>query len=366
MRSYDHAEKTSPNISKASTGIINSRRSTGLSAHQNGPSLQRSPTDSMLPSQGRRTTGTSAHKNGRPLQRSPTDSMLPSQGRTGTHQSNAIRSTTKKALRRRNTNYGSAPKLEIWQVARACTAAQFYFDPLIVKNGDLDTLFTDGGFGPRTNPTQEGIDDIYEQFSQDSGDVLSVVVSVGTAKKDKTPKNSLKSDALALIDVSSNPDTIHHAIENQPDKSFSYFRLDDREDENGGLDMEFDDWSPRTQRKYRKAEPGSKTLEYIDIAWRKWASETQNINKLRACAKSLVKLRRIRARDEDRWERFATCAEFRCRQRGCPSNDVIYSRKAFRDHVEHEHEHNLDAMDDEIEACRTEWRYPPRQTERHV
>ena len=249
-------------------------------------------------------------------------------------------------------------------MARACTAAPVYFDPLNVKHRDLDILFTDGGFGPRTNPTQEGIDDIYEQFNQDSGDVLNVVVSVGTAKKDKTPKNGLKSDAMALIDVSSNPDTIHHAIENQPNKSFSYFRLDDREDESGGLDMEFDDWSPRSQRRLSKAAPGSKTLEYIDITWRNWASEIHNINKLRACAKSLVNLRRMRARDINRWERFATCAEFRCRKQGCPSSDVFYSREAFRDHLSSEH--TVDSMDDEVEACRTEWRYPSRQATHHA
>ena len=265
------------------------------------------------------------------------------QRRIATDQSNG---TIKKGIKRRHTNYGDATRLEIAQVARAATAAPFYLEPLVVGN---KTVFTDGGQDTRSNPTDEGIQEVEEQFGDGS---LEAVVSIGTAKKAKIAKKSFRSRGLALIDLGSNPEAVHERIENRGG-SYYYFRFNDV----GGLDMDFDDWYPRKKRRFRTTESGAETMKAIEDAWIRWAGKLDTINCLKDCAKVLVDLRRERARDDARWERFATCAEFRCRVRTCPA-DVFYSRAEF---VRHHRQAHPDAAEEDPDECKRQWRYRRRQ-----
>ena len=85
-------------------------------------------------------------------------------------------------------NFGPAAQMEIWQVARAATAAPMYFRELEYQFPSQDPairhFFSDGGFGLTNNPTMLGIQEIEIAFGEDK---VGVILSIGTARADAKP-----------------------------------------------------------------------------------------------------------------------------------------------------------------------------------
>ena len=252
-------------------------------------------------------------------------------------------------------NHGQAQKLEIWEVARAATAAKWFFSPLKIKlpgsGGYL--LFKDGGFGAN-NPTQEAKYELEELYGKGA---IGIVVSVGTARKDEgDPKpsfwNALPGAAKAFAEAATNPENVHETmeIEFRHEIESSYFRINDP----GKLGVEMDEWKPRKTK--GKSISGSRTLRTIEDEFHRWIAETGNQEYLKECATQLVTRRQERMHTA-RWPRFATGARFVCRARRCDQADFL-DRESFAKHLADEHPERPNDNGEEEEACKRHWRYP--------
>lgn len=261
----------------------------------------------------------------------------------------------------RRTNHGPASTLPIWQVARAATAAPFYFKPMRVeKNPDKVMYFTDGGAGPLNNPTQEAIREVAEV---DGPQTIDTVVSIGTSRKGPdvdSEKPGYFSLGLDVIDKGTNPEHVHHTVKELPGKQgyddFAYFRFNDP----NKLKIRFDDWSPRNGKK-----PGYKTIESIRNAFNEWLNEPSppvglsNRASLEFCAKSLVRTRTLRM-SHSKWERFSVCCRFKCGK--CTSGDEILFPDELRAHLVDSHNIARDTAEFEtaLRDCTSEqWLYRP-------
>ena len=263
----------------------------------------------------------------------------------------------RRGKRERDTvNYGKAQQFHIWEVARAATAARFYFEPLkIYMPGSQDCIhFEDGGFSHANNPTTEGTNELEDLYGPNT---VGIIVSVGTARKDDS-KNEKKSlfmtiprETKKFAAIATDPEGAHKHMKRHSKRSnLSYYRLNDP----GRLDVELDEWEPK--RTMFNKTSGSTTLKNIGAAFALWASDTDVGDQLRDCAAALVKCRRSRLKDEDKWERFATGARFTCRARGrCDAADFL-SRKSFREHLLLEHEGWANDQSEQ-EKCKRTWRY---------
>ncbi|KAL8788948.1 MAG: hypothetical protein Q9195_007064 [Heterodermia aff. obscurata] len=263
------------------------------------------------------------------------NTALPSRSNTGRTESGRSGKVTK--VEKSDTNHGKAQQFEIWEVARAATAAKFYFEPLkITIPGSRDhILFEDGGFSDANNPTLLGTQELEDLYGSDS---LGIIVSVGTARKDENKKK--KSFYKTIIWATkkfaakaSYPEAAHKSMKRKAKEvglDFSYHRLNDP----GKLEIELDEWEPRKTGSNKVS--GSTTLDKIETAFNAWAAAEEAVDQLRDCAAALVKCRRSRVKDEDKWERFATGAQFTCRTRRCDDGDFV-SRKTFQEHLLQRH-----------------------------
>ena len=254
-------------------------------------------------------------------------------------------------------NYEKAQQLEVWEVARAATAAKFYFEPLKIENavGGFAN-FTDGGFGTANNPTLTGKQEIEDLNGKSS---IGIVVSVGTARKLKkdakkaTFFSTVPDSAREFANAASDPELIHkymkreHAIFNE----FPYYRLN----EPGGLQTELDEWEPK-RKMYSEKQGGAKTIADIEIALAKWAAKLENVQQLQECAAALVARRKGRTLSTSTWERYATGSHFICRQR-CVIGD-FNDRDQFTRHLKESHNFEEDIeLEEEVKECRRHWRY---------
>lgn len=264
--------------------------------------------------------------------------------------------------RRRETNksitinYGEASQLEVWQVARAATAAKFYFEPLKVENfrGVGSAEFTDGGFNYANNPTRTGIKEIQ---GLRGSNFIGIVVSVGTARKLKkdakkaTFFSTIPNSAREFAEQATDPEVVHNELQGDHDHNpmFPYFRLN----EPGGLQTELDEWEPK-RKMFSKKEGGAKTIAEIEGAYNRWAAIPTNIDLLKECAAALVKCRRTRM-ETSKWERYATASQYRCRFEGC-EHPEFFERQEFATHLRgHSYEDNI--LKNEISERRKHWRY---------
>ena len=256
-----------------------------------------------------------------------------------------------------NINYEKAQQLEVWQVARAATAAKFYFEPLKLENARVGgfTEFTDGGFGQANNPTRTGKQEIEDLHGYTS---IGIVVSVGTARKLRedakkgTFFSTVPNAAREFADKATDPEIIHAEMQRdyQNRNEFPYYRLNHP----GGLRTKVDEWEPK-RKMYNKKDGGAKTLADIETAFAKWAAKIDNVKQLQECAAALVARRRARM-DTHKWERFATGSQFECRVRGCDHRD-FFDRHQFTSHLNEEHLFEGDELRDEVSQCRRHWRY---------
>ncbi len=252
-------------------------------------------------------------------------------------------------------NYEKAQKFEIWQVARAATAAPWYFEPLKVEKAKTSghIYFTDGGFSRHNNPTRRGQLEIEELHGPDS---VGIVVSVGTARKESVDKgsqwwhffNKVPREVKGMAQTLSDPEQVHEDMqEEQEKKDFTYFRLNQK----NGLNIELDRWEPK-QGWFNKS-AGSKTINIIDNAFGKWACKIPTIKELEDCAETLVECRRRRMYTP-KWERFATGARYRCQRRHCGHED--FECEKFKAHLKEHHIPEQD-LEREMEYCKDRWQY---------
>lgn len=257
--------------------------------------------------------------------------------------------STRRSQRSRLINYDSAQKFNIWEVARAATAAPFYFEPLEIKvaGSSKHMIFTDGGFSHHTNPTMEGTREIEGLHGANS---IGVVVSIGTARDEAKKAGWIKPKILNIAKIASNPEVTHDSmLEKVRNDGFDYYRFNDT----GRLKMELDDWKPRGP--FAK-QSGWRTLKSIRDAFNDWVARPVETNEFRECARSLVTRRQARANDPDRWEQYATGARWRCHCQGCEREDFVSSIE-FKRHLVSGHQMSTVDADAEAKLRRESWRY---------
>ena len=259
-----------------------------------------------------------------------------------------------------DVNYEKAQVFEIWQVARAATAAPLYFEPMKVESALTrgHTLFTDGGFADTNNPVRDAKKEVEELHGKNS---VSTIVSIGTARKigerRKRPFFALLRWTKRFADQVTDPErnhadmqTEHNNCQTDEGRNFSYFPFNDP----GGLDVELDEWEPKHNR-FSHASSGSKTMEAIENTFNRWASNIENTNELRDCAVKLVERRRQRM-NTTKWERYATGAWYECDERNCFFDS---ERDAFEEHLCQNHGVSSERLENRVLRCRKLWRYQP-------
>lgn len=240
---------------------------------------------------------------------------------------------------------GPADNFEIWQVARAATAARYYFKAMEIEDtARKETIiFEDGGLGHTSNPTQFGINDI---TLQEGPNAVGIVVSVGTARGElgRQKEGILGRAKRKIVDTiwnSSDPGLVHEWVEKNQRlyPNMEYWRLDPAHDEGGSgqlLNMPLDEWKPKKSRGNQLS--GSKTLNEIIRAFDAWVAQGRVQNNLRDCAAQLVEQRRLRMQDEVRWERYAMVTDYKCCERPCSRRDRKFTDlQDFENHLKEEH-----------------------------
>lgn len=255
-------------------------------------------------------------------------------------------------------NYGPPPKLPIWQIGRATSAAPKYFPPIKISKGvDHAVRFKDGGFGCN-NPSEEAYHDIVRKhgglskaigpfisigtgvtpldlFAEKSGHIPNALVNMHAAHKH--PSRTLRAH-----------DAIHHISTHDLKDVFPYYRFD------GGKllgEVDLDEWKSHrlTRLTGKDNESGCKTLNKMFVAVAAYLHRRGVQDDLNKCAKLLVKRRRLRARDTSAWDRYASASFYECSFQGCQKFH-INTAQLFKEHVKKEHYSTLRA-DPQLEAA---------------
>jgi hypothetical protein len=252
-------------------------------------------------------------------------------------------------------NYTKAEQMEIWQVARAATAAPMYFTELRYQFGSNDPtesfFFSDGGFGHTNNPTLLGIQELRTLYG---GEKVGVVLSVGTARKDTDPdKQGILQRVKEGFSIATDPDHVAREV-NRMDMPY-YRRINDEI----GLNLELDDWKPNGLLT-PEAKRGQKTLKKIESSFNEWALKPGSRRMIQQCAAELVRRRKLRTGIADRWHCFASGFDgFRCAGKDHLECDELYKfRTRFETHWREKHESEDDAKRHREPSWR-EWTYNP-------
>ena len=286
-------------------------------------------------------------------QSTPENSSRPA---TQSSRTNTDMSGRKKSLD--NINYDKAQQLEVWQVARAATAAKLYFEPLRIENARAGgfTEFRDGGFSQANNPTRTGKHEIEDLHGYTS---IDIIVSVGTARKlvEEAKKETFFSTIPNLANefaaTATDPEKTHDEMKrDQRRNKFPYYRLNDP----GGLKIDLDEWEPKS-RTYNKKKSGIQTIADMKSSFAEWAAKLENIKTLQECATALVARRRKRM-STNKWERYATGSQFTCGFRGCDPGDFFH-RHQFNAHLKKHHNVEDNELEAETRRRRKNWRYQP-------
>jgi hypothetical protein len=229
-----------------------------------------------------------------------------------------------------NKKYGKADPLEIWEVARAATAAPMYFEAIKfqnqTRNGTTETWFSDGGFSQANNPTKEGVAEIEMLHGKEN---IGLIVSIGTARGPSEPRGKgIVSFIKTTVDQHTNPEVPHNDLEKQFGEN-QYIRFNDLR----GVGVVLDDWRPNG---FFTKHPGKKTLKEIRHGFHKWSSDRSVNQQIQKCAELLVARRRLRIQDNCRWQRYATVAYFPCHCKGCPA-PAFHNAEEFEKHLLDDH-----------------------------
>lgn len=221
----------------------------------------------------------------------------------------------------------------IWQVARATSAAPFYFKSVKMGRGDERYEFVDGGFGAN-NPSEEAFEEV-KMMSSDRDTALSALVSIGTGKdSESTP---LRGAGLQMYAAYANvakkwatyAEGTHETMLRLTGNKIPYFRLNV---ERGIGSMKLDEFKTKGDRCI--------TLDNIRHATEAYLGSDEVKKQISSCARVLVERRRRRACQEhvDRWERFCFGVEYCCKIPECSQGRMVYAtRDRLRQHLQELH-----------------------------
>jgi predicted acylesterase/phospholipase RssA len=244
-------------------------------------------------------------------------------------------------------NPGRAHHGEIWQVARATSAAPTYFTPITINN----RKFGDGGFGTN-NPAWEVIWEVTQMTGKtsDLGNI-ALMVSIGTGM---SPLSKFGQGLLgkyyayfrAAKKLAVDSENVHDrmmTVTGGKDGKVPYYRFNVRD---GLGEMKLDEW--KAPKKWRRRKENltlkcirEKTDDYLQLR------EVQD--DLEKLAKILVENRRKRCKTAI-WDMVCLGMQYRCCFEGCPKTHKM--RRSARDLCTHLRiSHELDetkAKDKEI------------------
>ncbi|KAL9013546.1 MAG: hypothetical protein Q9173_001758 [Seirophora scorigena] len=271
------------------------------------------------------------------------------------------------------TNHGSPPKVSIWQVGRATSAAPKYFPPIRIhkimgNHTHGNVRFKDGGFGCN-NPSEEAYHDIVHKHGDFSG-AIGPFISIGTgetrldlfARASGNFRNAL-ANLKAAKKYPARTQDAHKAMtrlsHHDGKDIFPYYRF-------GGGDrlgeVELDEWEPKVHQLTRfikaNTEPGFATLDKMSVATTEYLHRRDVQHDLDECAKLLVKRRRLRARDDSTWDRFASASYYECSYLRC-EKFRINTKQDYKSHVKKEHYSALrdEPLEIEMKTSRRCWIY---------
>ena len=197
------------------------------------------------------------------------------------------------STRSEQRNGGPAVSLPIWAVAKATTAAPFYFDSVHIDN----KRFLDGGLGCN-NPCLEAYNEVCKMHYQhpeskelSSASPVSLFLSIGSGLKPpkKQPTGFMKeyrSIIYLLRSIATDTEdreslmrslSVHHR--------FPYFRFSV---DKGVGELKLDEWKRPTKGSE------SETLRRIRVATREYLNREDVQHDLEDCARRLISLRRLR------------------------------------------------------------------------
>jgi hypothetical protein len=273
-------------------------------------------------------------------------------------------------------NPGKAAQQQIWEVARATTAAPLFFDPIKLSgipserhvgrrtttattataadtrrrpNASPMATFVDGGYGEANNPAEEAYYEV-KTFNDNVG----TFVSIGTARRFTNRFNSgVRSTARAAFDALGDPEQAHIKMESLSGRfGFSYFRFNEQD---ALATTEFDEWNPKSS--------GRKTQDKILRAFQEWFMHPHIQMQFQNCARELVRRRRLRTADTSRWERHALGSCFDCKENCKETGNRRWKYRAeFEDHLrsaQHQVTPNR-PIDQIVQESRTLWAYKRR------
>ena len=267
--------------------------------------------------------------------------------------------------------HGPAPKLRIWEISRATSAAPKYFPPIKIKvlaehSAQGYVRFKDGGFGCN-NPSEEAYHDIVHKhggFSSKMGPFISIGTGVTPLKLFAEKHGNLPNALANMHAAHKHPTRTLHAHDamtrlsrRDGDDIFPYYRFD------GGERLgkvELDEWKGHrfTGITRRSTEPGCKTLEEMFVATAAYLQDRDVNRDLDECARTLVRRRRLRTRDVSAWDRYASASYYECSYQGC-QRFRINTRQLFKEHVKKEHFSALPdtPLEKAMKECRRCWIY---------
>ena len=227
-------------------------------------------------------------------------------------------------------NPGKAHDIPIAKVARATSAAPWYFKPLKLEHDN----FLDASFWA-TNPSLEVFNEI-RAMQMHSTDSIGLLMSIGSGAV-ALPRTDLFSrllrprDALlwrANKSAASQTEVVHERMLNLTlDGSIQVYR---RLNVQKNLeDVGFDEWKPK--------ESGSTTRKIIEDATTKYLKQEEVRCILEDCAFRLVETRRARAQTPN-WEGFALGIRYQCPFGDCTKAGTLYHvREDMLDHLQRLH-----------------------------
>lgn len=248
-------------------------------------------------------------------------------------------------------NPGPAQDILIRDVARATSAAPTYFKTMKI----LGQEFQDGGFGAN-NPSELAFVEV-RNINNGQIDALNIMVSIGTgintdwsrfgpgrlgrlltlfnaAKKWASESHRTHETMLSL--TNHGKDVPYYRI--NVEDGIGSMRLDEcKADRNGSI-------LNKIKRRLNIPCPlEMSTLQYIteQVSIELGRQETQEA--LDECAQRLVESRRLRSRNQSRWERQVLCTRFKCPQAGEGTCDLrrghefFLERDKFQAHIREDH-----------------------------
>lgn len=242
-------------------------------------------------------------------------------------------------------NDGPPQDCEIWEAARATSAAPRYLKPISIGKKDQNgfpgvkrPVFVDGAMACN-DPTPQLIKEIQTHRRWHRGEELGVglVLTLGTGYKPTTKAkargivaNHLRRLASTFKTHLLRPGKAERRMRRYAkDYDFSYSKW------HGGPQIEavsLDDCRAKTFKKM--AEWTEDYMNQPEIIWR-----SENEGDLWKVATTLVEERRKRLlKTGKEWERFASCNTYRCPLTTCTEKPNIFdSRKSAEDHIAHHH-----------------------------